>query len=269
MEISHDFHIHTNLSICAKRDATTEGYIAAAKQLGLKKIGFANHLWDEKISSTCNDMGIKFYEKQNCQHLLKQKEELKNLDTNGLEVLFGCEVDYCSATTGPAITEESAVLFDYIIVPNSHTHLIMPKEYYEPKAKHAAFMVEAYRNIVSGKMAKYVTAVAHPFEAVCCPYPRTELFKLIPQDTFKELFDLTARADIAVEINQETFGEALKSDEEWFYRAAMIETAKSCGCKFIFGSDAHSHSHLLNLQNSKELFSKLGLCETDISDFAL
>lgn len=51
MKITHDFHIHTALSSCAQPSATLESYLAHAKRLGLKKIGFADHYWDEKVSA--------------------------------------------------------------------------------------------------------------------------------------------------------------------------------------------------------------------------
>ena len=43
MKITHDFHIHTHLSVCAKDSATVEHYAEVAKNLGLKKLGFADH----------------------------------------------------------------------------------------------------------------------------------------------------------------------------------------------------------------------------------
>ena len=44
MRINHDFHIHTNLWLCAAETLTAEHYINKAKELGLNKIGFTNHM---------------------------------------------------------------------------------------------------------------------------------------------------------------------------------------------------------------------------------
>ena len=49
MKVTHDFHIHTNLSLCAEQDTTVEYYVRRAEEIGLTKIGFANHFWDEKV----------------------------------------------------------------------------------------------------------------------------------------------------------------------------------------------------------------------------
>ena len=35
MRINHDFHIHTNLSLCAAETVTAEHYIKKAKELGI------------------------------------------------------------------------------------------------------------------------------------------------------------------------------------------------------------------------------------------
>ena len=43
MKITHDFHIHTHLSHCGHPSAQVEHYMKTAKELGLKKIGFADH----------------------------------------------------------------------------------------------------------------------------------------------------------------------------------------------------------------------------------
>ena len=80
MKINHDFHIHTNLSLCAKKDATAEHYINKAVELGLNKIGFSNHFWDSKIQPVLND----WYKPQNLEYNLQLKEELKDIDKKEL-----------------------------------------------------------------------------------------------------------------------------------------------------------------------------------------
>ena len=39
MRVKHDFHIHTSLSYCAKKEATFEYYQNIAKELNFEKIG--------------------------------------------------------------------------------------------------------------------------------------------------------------------------------------------------------------------------------------
>ena len=98
MNITHDFHIHTSLSFCAKESATIEAYVKIAKNLGLKKIGIANHFWDSSIPridtyyKTKYDVG--FYDNQDFNHILKDKPEIEKYKNQGVEILFGAEAEY-------------------------------------------------------------------------------------------------------------------------------------------------------------------------------
>lgn len=82
--------------------------------------------------------------------------------------------------------------------------------------------------------------MAHPFDAVCCPYDIQVLYKMIPDDVFKELFDATAEKGIAVEINTSCFKGITKENFEQFGAMRMFRIAREMGCKFTFGSDSHS-----------------------------
>jgi len=77
MEIKHDFHIHTDLSICANKTATLENYLNIAKNLDLKKIGIANHFWDSRI-----DGNIDFYKTQDFEHISKLKPEIEKASSD-------------------------------------------------------------------------------------------------------------------------------------------------------------------------------------------
>lgn len=124
MRINHDFHIHTNLSLCAAETVTAEHYINKAKELGLNKIGFTNHMWDENIQPFLN----RSYKIQTVPYNLELRDELKTLDKQGIKVYFGAEAEF-HPIYGVALTEENAEKFDYIIVPNSHTHMTMDKSF--------------------------------------------------------------------------------------------------------------------------------------------
>ena len=170
MQINHDFHIHTNLSLCAARTVTAQHYIDKANELGLDKIGFSNHMWDEKIQPCLND----FYETQSIPYNLKLKEELKTLDNKGVKIYFGAEAEF-HPVYGVALTEENAEKFDYIIVPNSHTHMTMDKSLYEPYQKHVDFMVEAYKKILKSPVSRYILSMAPRCVAGSCrPYDKSE-----------------------------------------------------------------------------------------------
>ena len=124
MKITHDFHVHTHLSICANETATVENYIANAKRLGLTKIGFSDHFGDGNIPGARG-----FYRAHPYEHNAELKETLANIHEPDIKFYFGCETEYHTPKRDIALTEEEAEKFDFIVVPNSHTHMIMPKEY--------------------------------------------------------------------------------------------------------------------------------------------
>ncbi len=266
MEIKHDFHIHTERSLCAYRDAYAKEYIEKARKMGLKKIGFADHFWD----ASYKPLDFIFYEIQNYDHLATIKEEIEKADKEGIEVYFGCEAEY-SPEHGVAITEECAEKFDFIIVPNSHTHKTMPAEYAKPdyKAVHLEFMERAYYNILNSPVSGKILSMAHPFDAVCCPYDNNELKRMLTDDKMKYLFSATAEKGIAVEIN---IGSMKVFDETTIEKAEeirMFNIAKECGCKFVFGSDSHNvHNYdEYYLPKCEMMVKVLSLKEEDILDF--
>ena len=263
MKVTHDFHIHTNLSLCAEPDTTPEFYVRRAEEIGLKKLGFANHFWDERIAGA-ND----FYVSQNLEYVLELKEELKQIKSETVQPYFGCEVEYDFAHRGVSLTEDVAEQFDFVVVPNSHTHMTMPKDCYEPYQKHADFMVQAYEDILNSNVSRYITAMAHPFEAVCCPYDYSILIDIISDDCFKRLFDLTAKKEIAVEINIGNYHDLGDADIEKCSQIRIFRIAKECGCKFIFGSDAHNRRRHNSYGHADVLADILELRESDIAEIA-
>ena len=173
MKITHDFHVHTKLSICANETATVENYIAHAKRLGLKKIGFSDHFGAKDIP---NARG--FYRAHPYEHNAQLKDTLSALKEPDIQFYFGCETEYHTPKRDIALTEEEAEKFDFITVPNSHTHMVMPKDYIGNYEKHIAFMIQAYEDILNSPLARYVTAMAHPFDICCSDY--LELALLVP-----------------------------------------------------------------------------------------
>ena len=264
MEIKHDFHIHTHLSVCAKDTATVEHYAQTAKNLGFTKIGFADHFWDEK----CGEPWNRFYERQGLAHVLELKKEIESVDFGGTKVFFGCETEYDPRNKGAAITPAVAEQFDFVIVPNSHTHMMMPKDLYEPYEKHKQFMIDAYNQILDCEVSKYILSMAHPFEAVCCPYDNMILMEMMSDDDYRRVFDRTAEKGIAVEINTSGIGRYTAKEIPDSQYVRMFRLAKECGCKFTFGSDSHtSGGHDRYDEISQVVADALELTENDIHKF--
>ena len=133
MKITSDLHIHTRLSSCAKPEATVEYYMNKAREMGLKTLGFTDHLWDSAIPNA-----NKFYVPQDFRHISEIRAELDAADKTGIDrILFGAEGEYDPWRHGVALTPEVAEQLEILLVPNSHTHMMMPKDCYEPPRRHA------------------------------------------------------------------------------------------------------------------------------------
>ena len=264
MRIEHDFHLHTNLSLCAKREVTAADYVSNARRLGLKKIGLSDHFWDSAIEGA-----NKFYQPQDYEHICLLKPELEKLHCDDLQIFFGCETEYDPVHHGVAITEETAEQLDFLLVPNSHTHMMMPKDCYEPYQKHADFMLQATYEILSSPVSRYITAIAHPFEAVACPYPNGLLIDLITDDQFKRVLDVMAQKGIAFEINVSSMMRKTAPEEiEQMSQIRLFRLAKQQGCKFLFGSDAHSAMAHDRYENATFVAKLLNLTPDDIAPIA-
>ena len=263
MQILHDFHLHTDLSVCASREVTAADYVANARRLGLKKLGFSDHFWDAPIEGA-----NKFYQPQNYEHILQLKPELEPLRCDDIQFYFGCETEYDPFHHGVAITEAVADQLDFLLVPNSHTHMMMPKDCYEPYRKHADFMLQATYDILNSSVSKYITAIAHPFEAVACPYPNGLLIDLITDDEYKQVLDLMAQKGIAFEINVASMRKKTHAEIENMSQIRLFRLAKEQGCKFLFGSDSHEAQSHDSYGNADFVAGLLGLTENDLASIA-
>ena len=81
MKITSDLHVHTALSSCAKPEATVAFYMDKAREIGLKTLGFTDHLWDSAIPNANG-----FYRPQDFAHILQIKEELDKADKTGIDL---------------------------------------------------------------------------------------------------------------------------------------------------------------------------------------
>lgn len=263
MRIEHDFHLHTNLSLCAKREVTAADYVANARRLGLQKIGFSDHFWDAAIEGA-----NKFYQPQHYEHICQLKPELEKLRSDDLQIFFGCETEYDPYHHGVAITEAVAEQLDFLLVPNSHTHMMMPKDCYQPYRKHADFMLQATYDLLNSPVCRFITAIAHPFEAVACPYPNGLLIDLITDDQFKRVLDVMANKGVAFEINVSSMMRKTPEEIEQMSQLRLFRLAKQQGCRFLFGSDAHSAQAHDHYENATLAANLLELTPDDIAPIA-
>ncbi len=236
---SRDLHIHTSLSSCAARTADASGYIAAAARGGLELIGFANHYWDEAVPGASG-----WYAPQNTVHVLSLKNELTQCAETVLKepgaprVIFGCETEYANGTLG--ISREHAELFDYVLVPHSHTHMrgfVLPDSCDTPR-KHADYLVRSFLGVANHPLADRITGIVHPFVPVgTADEPACELLSLITDSDFSECARAAFENNIAIELNTSSLAHA--SDKLMYEYSRFFHCCKDAGCAFFAGSDKH------------------------------
>jgi len=239
MFIQQDLHVHTNLSLCASRETTLKSYLEKLHENSISAVAVTNHYWEPGVPGA-----IDWYKQQNFEHIREIRSEIAEMKDCGVRFLFGAESEYCYSLRRPAITEETASQLDFLLVPNSHTHITMPKEFRMDYQKHADYMLMAFDDIINDPVSKYISAIPHPFAAVCCPYDNRLLLPLISDKQFAERFDRCAEKEIAIEINTSCFtGSSIESlENDAFLR--MFQIAKKSGCLFTFGSDSHNPNDL-------------------------
>ncbi len=232
MDIRHDLHLHTTLSRCGKPGATPEAFVDLAKDYGLTTIGFSNHVWDTAVSPAIND----FYEGQDVPHILS--ETLPN--EKGIRILRGCEAEL-DKNGVLGLSEEAAKKLDFVLAVHSHSQhdAVIDDSVRRDVKKLATLLCDRFSLLVEHPLSAYITAIAHPFFPSGNRDDFDEVLFRIDDDRLENLFADANYKKIAIEINAAAFDsypvKAMHRSE--LFR--IYETAKECGCKFVFGTDCH------------------------------
>lgn len=259
--INYDIHIHTNLSSCAQPDATVKGYVEKAQGTGLKLLGFADHLWDsDKIPGVS-----KWYSPQNVEHVLQLKKELPADGVmDGVQLLFGCETEFTHEGK-LCLAEENMDLFDFILVPHSHTHMgvIVPQDRIADSPSHAKYLMSSFMDLVNHPLSHRITSIAHPFVPGTKKDIYNEVQALIPDSYFREAFRAAKEKGIAIEMNGSCLIFMEDKDIPSCEYVRIYTIAKECGCKFTYGSDSHSICSRRKLPVIEQFLTQCGICEDD------
>ncbi|NLN19039.1 MAG: PHP domain-containing protein [Firmicutes bacterium] len=258
--VNHDIHVHTFLSSCSSDPkATPENYIRRAAELGLRTIGFADHLWDGGVPGAS-----RWYAPQDLNHILQSKRMLPE-DTQGVRVLIGCESEYCGDGK-VGLSTEGAKQLDFVLLPMSHFHMVnfvRPETVTEPRDV-AELLVQRFLEVVDLGIA---TGIAHPFLPLGFIDQADEIISKISDMQFTDCFGRAAEAGVSIEIQPGFFPQALGIEkpglhDETYMR--MFSVAKQVGCYFHFGSDAHSLDRLDTVLALEKRVRELGIGEDDI-----
>ena len=245
-KIDHDYHIHSQLSSCSRDpEQTPDRILQYAKENGLSRICLTDHYWDSAV-----DGASQWYRPQDFDHIAKamplpQDEEV--------EFLLGCETDMDKLMTVgiPAARFDE---FDFIIIPTTHLHMTgftISNEDAESNERRAQLWVERLDALLHKSLPFGKIGLAHLVCGLIKRESREEylnVLSLIPDAEMERLFTMAAELGCGIELNQSdmSFG-----DDEADVVLRPFRIAKSCGCKFYLGSDAH---HPTEFKKSKGIF---------------
>ena len=227
-----DLHIHTPLSRCCRDERQTPGnVIGELAAAGVRRIAFTDHVW-------LNPAVVpgRFYRTQRSDQAIRILKTAMHTGVWPLEVLVGCEADMISPDV-IGITPQSSLAFDLVLLASSHFQLdgvaLPPEKTPVGVARHMKrFFLAAVR-------AGVADILAHPL----IPFGFMEQAdRILDIYSDAELFDMlaeAARRGAAIEINGGVLAEWRNRSlrRESLLRVFLI--AKSAGCRFTCGSDAH------------------------------
>lgn len=268
--IDHDLHIHSYISPCSENpEQNAENILHYGIENGYKKICITDHFWDKDVAFSTPSFGG--YDVQNSD---KIREILPLPQSEHTKFLFGgeCDMDFHGNV---GITDKFLDKLDFLIIPFTHTHFAnfsvdsQKIEIVRWQIPATDYNIEYLADQWVKRFDK-VLSLSLPFEKIGIAHPTwfnfddssaiPKLFDLIDKKTLAELFTKAAKLGVGIEINtdpkkEKRFGESTRK---------VYTTAKECGCKFYFGSDAHNPSEFVGRrQKFEELVDWIGLEEED------
>jgi histidinol phosphatase-like PHP family hydrolase len=184
------------------------------------------------------DGASNWYIPQNFEHISRILPLPK---ADGIDFLFGAESDMDKKhTLGLPLSRFDD--FDFVIIPTTHMHMkkfTIDEEDYcvcDRVAKHWCERLDA---LLSMPLPFFKIGIAHLACSLMNKASREEYIKtldMIPDDEMERLFSDAARLGCGIELN---YSDMRFSDTEADSVLRIFKTAKSCGCKFYLGSDAH------------------------------
>lgn len=253
--IDHDLHLHSQLSLCSNDpEQTAEALLAYGVREGLSHICVTDHYWDENVPGASG-----WYEVQNYTHVSK----ILPLPQDGTcRFHFGCEIDMDRFRT-VGISERMLDAFEFIIIPTSHLHMttftIAPED--TSPARRAQLYLERNHALLDMDLPFRKIGLAHFTCSLMASHSegsRDDILNCITDAEYAELFARVAKSGMGVELNM-----AL-TDPESADTMRPYRIAKSQGCKFYLGSDAH-HPKGLNAARARfeAAIDALALTEDD------
>ena len=257
--IDHDYHIHSHISSCSSDpEQNNERILQYAKKNGLERLCLTDHYWDSAVPGASE-----WYKPQNFEHI---SAALPLPQGEGIGFYFGCETDFDKHMT-VGLPKERYDDFKFIIVPTTHLHMTgftISEEEALSDVKRAELWVKRLDALLSKDLPFKKVGIAHPACSLIKHTHRSDFLAIldsISNDDMERLFSKASALGCGIELNKSDMSFA-DSEKDTVLR--MFRIAKSCGCKFYLGSDAHKPAGFSNI---KEIFGRaidlLGLTEAD------
>jgi histidinol phosphatase-like PHP family hydrolase len=241
-----------------------ENYLAAAEKHGLKTIGFANHCWAAQIQIP----GMSpWHQGQDIEHVLKIKEQIPN-DTRGIRILIGCETEYIGNGIA-GLNKALADLFDFVLLPANHFNwkgFVVPEDLGVGGPKAVSELL--YRRFMEVVDLGFGTAIVHPFQPLGFLEWEADVLNGISDAMYINCFKAAASAGLAIEINSYASARCTTCIAENGFSSLYLKIhsiARECGCKFIFGSDAHQIKEITAYEKMKQYAEACGIDDTELA----
>ncbi len=261
--IKHDYHIHSQLSVCSGHpEQTTANLLAYAKKNGFREICLTDHFWDERVETPDR---IDFYARQGLENV---KKALPLPTDDAVLFHFGCETDM-DKHFHLGIAPETMDEFEFIIV--STTHFNLTPQIVEDGMTDIHALADLYVRRMDALLSMDLPFSKMGLAHLNCPLIASELvppyqkhlevLDAIDDKTFLELFTCAARVGIGIELNM-AYDDYREAQLPSLFRP--LHLAKACGCKFYMGGDGHTPEELVGTKRRFEAYaSHLQLTEDD------
>jgi histidinol phosphatase-like PHP family hydrolase len=235
-----DFHVHTRFSPCAKPEMEPAVILKVARELGIKRLGFTDHVF----GFTDPD-------------ILKQMRRETPEAEGDLQVFYGCEADVLSVGR-TTVTEDMLANLDYIMLSANHfnnewVQLVAPPDSEDPRivGKHYLEMFSYAATV------QYADVIAHPFYVMPGTYMVESIYTLTESDLAPSIESLATNG-IAVEISRRSI-----TPEHIGFLRPFYRMCKQAGVKFSVGSDSHQLDQVGRVDVLDSLIKELELRDED------
>jgi DNA polymerase (family X) len=201
-DLAGDLHTHTDLTDGV---ASLETMVAAAQRRGYAYYAITDHAPDLVM------------QRMTTEKILAQREQVRRLETPGMELLHGTELNI--GPDGSVDWPEDFLAGFDLCVASVHSHFDQPR-------------AQMTRRFVAACENPRVNIIGHPTTRRIGRRPPVDV-------DFAELFRACARTGTALEING--------SPQRLDLPADHIRAARDAGVRFAIDSDAHSVSDLGNM----------------------